>query len=59
MLEVMVNTEEPDPPGLRLTLLGLVLAVGPEGVTDVERFIVPAKPAMLLSRMDEVPRLLT
>ena len=57
VLEVTVSVEALDPPGLRLTLLGLVEAVRPAGVTDVDRMIVPVKPARLLSVMDEVPKL--
>ncbi len=53
----MVRADAPVPPGLRLTLAGLTEAAGPVGLTEVERFTVPAKPAMLLSVMDEVPEL--
>jgi hypothetical protein len=54
MLELMVRAEEPDPPGLKLILAGLVEAVRPVGVTDVERLTVPVKPATLLNVMDEI-----
>ena len=53
----MVSVDEPEPPALKLTVLGIMEATGPAGVTDVERLIVPAKPAILLSIMDEVPGL--
>jgi len=53
----MVRVEEPDPPGLKLMLAGLIEAVKPLGVTAIEKLIVPVKPATLLSVMDEVPEL--
>jgi hypothetical protein len=54
VLELTVRVEAPDPPGIKLTLAGLVEAVRPVGVTDVERLTVPVKPATLLSVMDEI-----
>ncbi len=57
MLELTVRVEEAVPPGLRLTLAGFTVDVRPEGVTDVERLIVPVKPARLLRVMVEVPEL--
>jgi hypothetical protein len=57
VLELMVRVEEPDPPGLKLILAGLMEAVGPLGVTDVERLIVPVKPATLRTVIVEVPEL--
>ncbi len=53
----MVRVEEPDPPELKLILAGLVEAVRPVGVTDVERLTMPVKPATLRTVMDEVPEL--
>lgn len=50
-----VRVEEAVPPGLRLTLAGLAEAARPTGVTDVERLIVPVKPAWLLRTMEEMP----
>ncbi len=52
-----MRVEEAVPPELRGTLVGLTEAVKPEGVTDVERLIVPVKPARLLRVMVEVPEL--
>ncbi len=52
-----MRIDVPVPPELRLTLAGLTETAGPAGLTELERFIVPAKPAMLLSVMDEVPEL--
>ena len=57
VLELMVRVEEPDPPELKLILAGLVEALRPVGVTDVERLTMPAKPATLRTVMDEVPEL--
>ena len=57
LVELMVRVEEPDPPGLKLMLAGLIEAVKPLGVTAIEKLIVPVKPATLLSVMDEVPEL--
>ncbi len=54
-LELTVRVEEPDPPALRLIVPGLIDAFRPMGVTDVERLIVPVKPARLLSVRDDVP----
>jgi hypothetical protein len=53
----MVRVEEPDPPELRLTLAGLMDAAKPAGVTDMEKLIMPVKPATLRTVMDEVPEL--
>ena len=52
-----MRVEEPDPPALKLIVPGLMDAVRPLGVTDVERLIVPEKPARLLSVTDDVPEL--
>ncbi len=52
-----MSVEEAVPPGLRRTLAGVAEAVRPEGATDVERLIVPVKPARLLRVMIEVPEL--
>jgi len=57
VLELTVRVEEAVPPGLRGTLAGLTEAVRPEGVTDVERPIVPVKPARLFRVTVEVPEL--
>ena len=57
LLELMVRVEEPDPPGLKLMLAGLMEAVSPVGVTDMEKLIVPVKPATLRTVMGEVPEL--
>jgi len=43
LLELMVRVEEPDPPGLKLTLAGLMEAVRPVGVMDMEKLIMPGK----------------
>jgi len=51
----MVRVEEPDPPELKLILAGLVEADRPLGVTDVEKLIMPVKPATLRTVIDEVP----
>ena len=59
MLELTVRVEEPDPPALKLIVPGLMDALRPLGVTDVERLIVPEKPARLLSVTDDVPELPT
>jgi len=53
----MVRVEEPDPPELKLTLAGLIEAVRPLGVTDVEKLIIPVKPATLSTVIDEAPEL--
>jgi len=50
-----VRLEEPDPPGSKLMLAGLMETVRPPGVTDVEKLIMPVKPATLRTVMDEVP----
>ncbi len=55
LLELIVRVEEPDPPGLKLVLAGLMEAVRPVGVTDIEKLIMPMKPATLRTVMDEVP----
>ena len=55
LVELMVRVEEPDPPGLKLTLAGLMEAVRPVGVTDMEKLIMPVKPATLRTVMNEVP----
>ncbi len=52
-----MRVEEAVPPGLKRTLVGLTEAVRPEGATDVERLIVPVKPARLLRVIVEVPEL--
>jgi len=57
LVELMVRVEEPDPPGLKLMLAGLMEAVRPVGVTDMEKLIMPVKPATLRTVMDEVPEL--
>jgi hypothetical protein len=57
VLELTVRVEEPDPPGLKLMLAGLIEAVRPLGVTAIEKLIVPVKPATLLSVMDDAPEL--
>jgi hypothetical protein len=53
----MVRVEEPDPLGLKLMLAGLTEAVSPVGVTDMEKLIMPAKPATLRTVMDDVAEL--
>ena len=53
----MVRVEEPDPPGLKRMLAGLMEAVRPVGVTDTEKLIMPVKPATLRTVMDDVPEL--
>jgi len=53
--ELTVRLEEPDPPGSKLMLAGLMETVRPPGVTDVEKLIMPVKPATLRTVMDEVP----
>ena len=53
--ELMVRVEEPDPPGLKLMLAGLMEAVRPVGVTDMEKLIMPVKPATLRTDTEEVP----
>ncbi len=56
--ELRVSVDEAVPPGLRLTLVGLTEAVRPLGDTDVERLIMPVKPAILLRLIvvaDELP----
>ena len=50
-----MRVEPPDPPEVSVTVVGLTDALEPEGLTAVERITVPAKPLMLLSRIDEVP----
>ena len=57
VLELTVRVEVPDPPEFKLILAGLVEAVRPVGVADVERLTVPVKPATLFSVMDEIPEL--
>ena len=57
VLELTVRVEEPDPPGLKLMLAGLIEAVKPLGVIAIERLIVPVKPATLRTVIVEVPEL--
>jgi hypothetical protein len=57
VLELMVRVEEPDPPGLKLMLAGLIEAVKPLGVIAIEKLIVPVKPATLRTVIVEVPEL--
>ena len=57
VLELTVRVEVPDPPGLKLIVAGLVEAVKPVEVTDVESLTMPVKPATLLIVMDEIPEL--
>ncbi len=57
LLELMVRVEEPDPAGLKLMLAGLMEVVRPVGVMDMEKLIMPVKPATLRTVMDEVPEL--
>ena len=57
MLELIVRVEEPDPPELKLILAGLTEAVRPVGVTDMEKLIMPVKPATLSTVIDEMPEL--
>ena len=57
LVELMVRVEEPDPPGLKLMLAGLIEAVKPLGVTAIEKLIIPVKPATLSTVIDEVPEL--
>ncbi len=45
----------PEPPAVRLTLVGLTEEVRPEGETLVVSAMLPAKPPKLLSVMGEVP----
>ena len=47
MFELRVRVEDPVPPEVRVTLVGLTEAVRPEGDADVVRLIVPAKPLTL------------
>jgi len=54
-----VGVDVADPPGVRVRLPGLKLAVNPRGETDVERLIVPAKPARLFTVTVAVPELPT
>jgi hypothetical protein len=54
VLELIVRVEEPEPPEVKLIVAGLIDAVSPVGLTDVERLIVPVKPAMLSTVIDEV-----
>jgi hypothetical protein len=57
VLELTVRVEEPDPPGLKLMLAGLIEAVKPLGVIAIEKLIVPVKPATLRTVIVEVPEL--
>ena len=57
VLELTVRVEEPNPPEFKLMLGGLIEAANPVGVTDVEKSIIPVKPATLRTVMDEVPEL--
>jgi len=50
-----VRVEDPDPPDVRLTLVGFREAVRPEGDTDAERDTVPEKLFRLARLMTEVP----
>ncbi len=53
--EVTVRVDAPEPPAVRLTLVGLTEAVRPEGETLVVRAMLPARPPRLFSIMGEVP----
>jgi hypothetical protein len=55
VLELMVRVEEPNPPGLKPMLAGLMEAVRPVELAYVEKLIMPMKPATLRTVMDEVP----
>jgi len=57
LVELMARVEEPDPPGFKLMLAGLIEAVKPLGVTAIEKLIMPVKPATLRTVMDDVPEL--
>jgi len=57
VLELTVRIEEPDPPEFKLMLGGLMEAASPVGVTEVEKSIMPVKPATLSTAIDEVPEL--
>jgi hypothetical protein len=57
VLELMLRVEVPDPPEVKLTVAGLMETVSPVGVANVERLIVPVKPAMLSTVIEEVPEL--
>ncbi len=45
----------PDPPEVMATVVGLRVALGPEGRTEVESVTVPANPFTLVSWIVEVP----
>lgn len=51
MLVVTVSVEVPDPPGVRATIVGLRLSVGPVGELEAARVTVPAKLLRLLRVM--------
>ena len=57
VLELTVRVEEPDPPEFKLMPAGLMKAARPVGVTDMEKLIMPVKPATLRTVIDEVPEL--
>ncbi len=53
--ELTVRADVPEFPEVRLTLVGLVEAVSPEGETEVVTAMLPANPPRLLSIIVEVP----
>ena len=53
--ELTVSVDVADPPGDKLTLVGLTPAVRPDGETVVERLIVPVNPARLVKVIVDVP----
>jgi len=50
-----VRVDDPDPPELKVTLVGLSDAVRPEGDAKAERATVPAKPNRLARLIFDVP----
>ena len=50
-----MRVEEAEPPGVRLTDVGLRDTCGPAGVTEALKFTVPEKPFVLVSVMEVVP----
>ena len=55
--EVMLSVEVAEPPGDRLTIVGLTPAVKPDGEVAVERLMVPVNPARLVIVIVAVPEL--
>lgn len=54
MPDVKVRVDVPDPPDVRVTLVGLRLSVGPAGELEAARETVPVKLLRLLRVMVEV-----